>query len=265
MRAPDRIRRGWRAAVGAGALALAVGCGGENSRQTPPASEGARLPGDSIVLGEGMVRSWVEIDPEGRPLALGVDLPDEVVASVPDGGVMMSLVFPEVEGLPFRHVLFDWSPEGHPPAELYHLPHWDAHFYTLTPEERGTIAEGPTTVRPPVEHMPEGFVPVPGLGLYAFPEMGVHWVAEEAGELLGRTFDHTLIYGSTGDRTIFVEPMFTQAFLATRPDLDAPVRQPAAVAEPGWYPTRYVIRRNARDTGFRIAIEGLRWREAVTD
>ncbi len=227
--------------------------------------EVARLPGDSVVLGEGIVRSWVETDPDGRPLAVGVDLPDEAVASVPAEGVMMSLVFPEIEGLPFRHVLFDWAPEGHPPAELYHLPHWDAHFYTLSPEERRTIVEGTTELRPPAEQMPAEFEPVPGLGLYAFPEMGVHWVAGDAGELRGATFDQTLIYGSIGERTIFVEPMFTQALLATHPDLAVPVPQPEAVAESGWYPTRYVIRRNRWGTGFRIAIEGLRWREAEAD
>ena len=262
MRPPTGIRGRWAGTLVAVAT---VACGGDAPAASGPAPEADRLHGDSITLGEGVVRSWVETDRDGLPVAVGVDLPDAAVATVPAEDVMMSLVFPEVEGLPFRHVLFDWSPEGHPPADLYHLPHWDAHFYTLTPEERGAITEGPTTDRPPVEHMPDGFVPVPGLGLYAFPRMGVHWVAEDAGELLGRTFDQTLIYGSTGERTIFVEPMFTRDFLATRPDLDAPVPQPVSVAESGWYPTRYVIRRNARDTGFRIAIEGLRWREAATD
>lgn len=246
-------------------LVGALGCGGGDARGGRPETDATRLPGDSIALGEGVVRSWIEVDPEGRPLALGVDLPDAVVASVPEHDVMMSLAFPAVEGLPFRHVLFDWSPSGHPPAELYHLAHWDAHFYTLEPEERRAIAEGRTELRPPSGHLPEGFVPVPGLGLYSFPQMGVHWVAEGAPELQGETFDQTLIYGSLGERTIFVEPMFTQAFLATRPTLEEPVPQPAGVARSGWYPTRYVIRRNRADTGFRIGIEGFLWREGETD
>jgi hypothetical protein len=248
----------------AGLLAAAgvLGCGGGGPDASDAVGEGARIPGDSIALGEGVVRSWVDVAPDGRPIALGVDLPDGSVASVPGEDVMMSLAFPEIEGLPFRHVLFDWAPGGHPPSELYHLPHWDAHFYVLEPGERRAIGEGRTDVRPPAEHMPEGFVPVPGLGLFSFPEMGVHWVAEDAGELRGDAFDHTLIYGSTGERTIFIEPMFTQAFLETRPDIAVPVPQAAAVAESGWYPTRYVIRRNRGDTGFRIAMEELRWREA---
>ena len=239
---------------------LVLSAGACGTGRTPAGAE-HRLRGDSAVLGDGAVRAWVETGADGRPVALGVDLPDAVVASVPDEAVMLSLAFPEVEGLPFRHVLFDWGPEGHPPEDLYTEAHWDAHFYTLTPEERRSIVQGPTGQRPRRELMPDGFVPVPELGLYAFPEMGVHWVDRDAPELHGRSFDQTLIYGSWGTRTIFVEPMFTQAFLAEGADVDAPVPQPDEVGEPGWYPTRYVIRRNGTDTGFRIAVEGLRWRD----
>lgn len=228
-------------------------------------SDGApqRAYGDSAVLGDGVVRAWVETGLDGRPTALGVDLPDAVVASVGSEGAMLSLKFPAMEGLPFRHVLFDWAPGGHPPGDVYAAPHWDAHFYTITPEERRAIPLGPTELRPGAELMPDGFVPVPGVGLFAFPEMGVHWINEDASELGGRPFDHTLIYGSWGDRTIFIEPMFTHAWLAGSADLDAAVPQPREVAEAGWYPTRYVIRRNLTGDGFRVALEGLRWRDAA--
>lgn len=175
---------------------------------------------------------------------------------------MLSLDFPAVRGLPFRHVLFDWMPAGHPPAELYPLPHWDAHFYLITADERRGIGQGSTTDRPGPHYMPDGFVPVPGLGLYAFPEMGVHWVQERASEVLGNRFDQTLIHGSTGDRTIFIEPMFTREFLTGRPDGSVPVPRPAAVSEAGYYPGRYVIRYSAREQGFRVSLESFRWREA---
>lgn len=232
--------------------------------QTVPAQP-ARIAGDSIRLGDGIVRSWVEVDEYGAPTAIGVTLPDDVIESTPADGAMLSLAFPALRGLPFRHVLFDWVPTGHPPATLYAHPHWDAHFYTISPEERRTIAEGETPLRPDARYMPDGFVPVPGLGLYAFPEMGVHWMHESARELHGNTFDQTIIYGSIGERTIFVEPMFTSAFLEARHDFSAPIPQPRAVATSGRYPTRYVIRYNASERAYRISLEDFRWREAARD
>lgn len=227
----------------------------------PGGSEVARLQGDSLRLGDGFVRSWVEVDVAGAPLAVGVTLPDSVLASVPDEAVMLSLDLPRVRGMPFRHVLVDWNPAGHPPAGLYHHPHWDAHFYTISAAERRSIEAGETGLRPDGRYMPAGFVPVPDLGLYAFPEMGVHWVHEDAAELNGSTFDRTLIYGSHGERTIFVEPMFTTAFLQDRPDVAAPVPPPPAVHEAGYYPLRYVLRYEPRERGFRVSLEDFRWRE----
>lgn len=222
-----------------------------------------RIRGDSLRLGTGFVHSWVETDGGGAPVSVGVTLPDAVVGSVSDDeGAMLSLELPVVQGLPFRHVLFDWGPTGHPPADVYGHAHWDAHFYLISAEERRAIAEGETTLRPEAPLMPDGFIPVPGLGLYAFPEMGVHWVHRDAPELDDHAFDHTIIYGSIGERTIFVEPMFTHAFLNDRPDVSVPIPQPEAVAESGYYATRYVIRHDPREEGFRISLEGFHWRDA---
>lgn len=125
-----------------------------------------------------------------------------------------------------------------------------------------SISQGETETRPDARFIPDGYVPVPGLGLFSFGEMGVHWMSEDAAELHGHTFDQTLIYGSTGNKTIFVEPMFTVAYLETKPDLTATVPWPEAVHESGYYPTRYVIRHLPEEAAFRIALEGFRWRDA---
>jgi hypothetical protein len=146
-------------------------------------SEATRVHGDSIQLGGGIVRSWVDLDARGVPVAIGVTLPDSVIATVTDEGAMLSLDFP--------------------------------------------------------------------------------WMDERAHELHGSTFDQTIIYGSDGDRTIFVEPMFTSAFLAGRPDFAAPIPQPSAVREAGYYPTRYVIRHDPHEQGFRISLDSMRWRDGT--
>ena len=226
----------------------------------PTSGQTGTLYGDTAVVGEGVIRTWIEVGPDGVPLALGVTLPELSFEALDDDGFMLSLDYPPLDGVPFRHVLFDWVPHGHPPASLYNHAHWDAHFYTISARERRQIEEGPMEDRPDPRYMPADYIPVPELGLYSFAEMGVHWVSSEAAELHGHTFDQTLIYGSIGERTIFVEPMFTQAFLETRPDLEAPVPLPVAVHESGYYPTRYVIRHEAESGSYRIALEGFRWR-----
>ncbi len=220
------------------------------------------LYGDSVQVGEGVISTWVEVDADGAPLALGVTLPERVFGGLTDEGFLLSLDYPELEGLPFRHVLFDWVPHGHPPGNLYGHAHWDAHFYTITAEERRAIPDGVVHEAPDPSFLPEGYIPVPDLGLYSFGEMGVHWVDRDAAELHGHHFDQTLIYGSIGERTIFVEPMFTMEYLDSKPDLSEPIPQPGAVHESGFYATRYVIRHEAEVAAFRIALEGFEWREA---
>jgi hypothetical protein len=56
--------------------------------------------------------------------------------------------------------------------------------------------------------------------------------------------------------------MFTSAFLEGRPDFAAPIPQPQAVRESGYYATRYVIRYEADRRAFRVSLEGFHWREA---
>lgn len=252
------MRMGARTAALLLALAGVPGVPASSSGQAPDPVR--TLYGDTAVVGEGIVRTWIELGPDGTPHALGVTLPERSFEALDDESFMLSLDYPQLEGVPFRHVLFDWAPSGHPPASLYHHAHWDAHFYTISAGERQSIEPGPVEDRPAPRYMPPGFIPVPELGLYSFAEMGVHWVSPDAAELDGQTFDHTLIYGSIGERTIFVEPMFTQAFLKTWPDLGAPVPLPAAVHESGYYPTRYVIRYEPEGGTYRIALEGFRWR-----
>jgi hypothetical protein len=220
------------------------------------------LYGDTAVVGEGVIRSWVERASGEIPYAVGVTLPERTFPALTDEGFMLSLDYPELEGLPFRHVLFDWVPMGHPPEALYAHAHWDAHFYTISAEDRRAIPEGFVEDRPDPRYMPAGYVPVPELDLFSFEAMGVHWVSSDAPELHDHTFDQTLIYGSIGERTIFVEPMFTMAFLEGRPDFSAPIPQPAAVHESGYYATRYVIRYLPDEAAYRVALEGFRWRES---
>ncbi len=87
--------------------------------------------------------------------------------------------------------------------------------------------------------------------------MGVHWVDSVAGELNGRPFDQTLLYGFTGGKMIFVEPMITKAFLESRPNFSAAVKLPQAFQRAGRYPHRDGIRYDAAARVYRISMDEL--------
>jgi hypothetical protein len=77
----------------------------------------------------------------------------------------------------------------------------------------------------------------------------------------GGEFAKTLILGTYGGKLSFYEPMFTRDYLNTKPNDVAPIRQPQAFEESGYYPTKYsVIYRN--DTKeFTFSLNDLMYRQ----
>ena len=73
--------------------------------------------------------------------------------------------------------------------------------------------------------------------------MGNHLNNSKAPELApnGPKFTHTFIFGAHDGNVTFYEPMITRAFLASRPDICVPIKQPQAWAVDGHYPTTYCI------------------------
>jgi hypothetical protein len=172
-------------------------------------------------------------------------------------------------GIPVRWVMVNWNPEGHlPPAPpVWSAPHFDVHFYLVDSAEVNAIRPGPcgefidcedfrTASRPlPPAHHPPGYLDVGA----AVPAMGNHLVDSADPELRdpARGFTRTFIYGTWAGRLIFLEPMVSHRFLASKPDQCSELRLPAAYAESGYYPTRYCVRYDAATSEYRISLEGL--------
>ena len=89
------------------------------------------------------------------------------------------------------------------------------------------------------------------------PGMGVHWADATTPEFYGKPFTHTFIYGAWDGQITFVEPMVDKTVFDRREVVVAPVKQPAAVAVPGRYPTQYRIDFDPITAEHRIVIEGL--------
>lgn len=220
--------------------------------------------GESVSLGEGLAVTWVEVDSENAPLRIGMTLTEGALTGLPSQARVMSLDYPEVAvGTLYKHMMFDWAPSGHPPSVYAGYPHFDFHFYMLSEAERLQISAGNDDTPIAPEYMPEEYIPVPGLGTYAFPRMGVHYVDSEAPELNGQPFTKTLIYGFFEGEMIFVEPMITVDYFGSHPTDTLQIKQPEAYKRSGYYPTAYRIEYDAEEQAFDIFLTDFVLREGV--
>lgn len=249
--------------VAALSLTLAAACGGGGGEggggsPTPPPTGPAPVPppAGSVSFLRGWALAYVTTNQAGTPTAVGLRLSESVLNTAGIGPTSVIVPIPPTAGLPFDHVQLDWNPGGHPPAGVYHHPHYDVHFFMITQAERDAIRV--TDAAAMFQPVPAAMVPT---GYRAdtepFDRMGVHWLDGNAPEFHGLGFTRTYIQGFHAGRMIFQEPMITKAFLETQPDVTMPVPQPQAYPRPGRYPTTYRVRHDATAKEYVIALENL--------
>jgi hypothetical protein len=166
---------------------------------------------------------------------------------------------PQAAATGFDHIGLNWNPKGHDPEGIYKVPHFDFHFYLISPAERDRITtrgDDLERVRKPLppEFVPEGYVFAPAS---EEPGMGLHWVKPSSHEFHGKAFTHTFIYGSYDGRMIFLEPMMTRTFLETRPTMTVPIKLPLKYQKPGYYPTRYSVKYSPESREYTVSLDGL--------
>jgi Domain of unknown function (DUF5602) len=250
-------------------------------------AQAVQIYGKPQILGEGTVRTWVNLDDYGHPLNIGVSFTKEALFGLPtesdqiedyplklmlmDGSghptFEYELALPkEVAVVPFTHVGFNWSPQGHTPEGIFSLPHFDIHFYTMNPDERYAITATDDNFlekaykMPPEELVAEGYFPAP---MSAEPRMGVHWIDATSPEFHGESFTKTIIYGFYDGELAFFEPMITRDFLLNQSNITAPIKQPAKYPKDGYYPTEYSINYDASSEEYTVSLNELTFR-AVT-
>jgi len=242
---PDRPRI-TLALAGVFVLMIAAGCGDDNSPSATTDVVGAAVP-----VGHGTARTVVVSNSDGAQ-SIGVELTPEALTGLPDADAEFMLPLPDGMSVPpWDHVAINWNAHGHPP-DMYMLPHFDFHFYTISPSAQASIAGGEDMVPVPDPYVPKDYVS----GVESVPNMGVHWVDTLSAEFHGHTFDHTLIYGFSQGSMVFVEPMVTQAFLASQPSVSMDVKQPQAFQEPGRYPREWSVRTQSNGV-IRVMLDSL--------
>ena len=259
--------------------------------------------GPAVKVGNGIARTYVVFDKGGdTPLELGVALSEDAMEGLPaknphaahaaaasahehldNHAYLLSL--PERGVAPYKFVELDWNPGGHEPPGIYDLPHFDFHFYTISPEERASIVPSDPQFQQKADNLPAESQRPPFYAMAAPPNapapgvplMGVHWIDVRSPELqkmmgkpeLYRAFTKTFIYGSWAGRFTFVEPMITRDhILAKRVAIDPAIRDevtPVPMAQDvnpaGYYPGAYRITWNAEAKEYRIAITQLQMRD----
>lgn len=216
--------------------------------------------GENKTLGNGTVYSWVKLDNKGNPSSIGVNFTESALKGLPEGAVVeYTLALPEeAASTAYDHIGVDWNPEGHDPHGIYDTPHFDFHFYMISPEERDKITASEEdseklSKEPASGYIPEGYVSTPG----GVPRMGAHWIEPEAPEFKGQPFNETFIYGFYDGKMVFVEPMVTTAFLETKPEVTKELKLPKCYPASAYYPTNYSVSYSETSKEYTVALENL--------
>ena len=139
-----------------------------------------------------------------------------------------------------------WEPHGHPPGP-YLTPHFDFHFYTITPADRvaiDCIDETKPSVLPTGYSLPDVTLPPPMaemagvstlIGL-CVAEMGMHSLLTSELESTD-TFRGSIVIGYYHGVPIFIEPMVTRELLLEKRSFDLPI--PSIPGMTGGYPRAF--------------------------
>jgi len=228
-------------ALALAAAGAATACGNSDSDTGPTTPK--EVDGPTVVVGNGTARA-VALEQGTTVTAIGIQLTDGALTGLPAAlpATEWQLNLPAgITASQWDHMALDWNPQGHPPPMVYTVPHFDFHFYMITPAEQMAIGGGPDTTTVPSQYVPRDYASQ----VESVPMMGVHWADTLAAEYHGQPFDHTFIYGFHQGQMIFLEPMVTQAFLQSGSDFTGAVKQPAAFQRSGLYPASYSVQHDA--------------------
>jgi hypothetical protein len=243
---------------------------------------------NKVSLGAGFVETLYEADSGNHPEVVAVRVTGAAMKSLPtapthdgqtcfdkagDGidletdcasGHERVLWLPELEGLPFQWLMFNWQMRGHGPPHVFEEPHFDFHFFIQDFEERNRIRTGPchlvincedevTAKKPvPAPYAPEGFG-MPG----AAGRMGNHIVDPDAAPANGGPFTQAFAYGTWDGHISFWEPVINvNWFNEAKPMKECrSIPQAPEVELSGYYPTSMCTHSND-DGGMTFQLNG---------
>ena len=222
--------------------------------------------GPAVQLGNGHMRSWVNIDHSGKPIAIGVEMTGNALQNLPhdvqsfaEASFILKLHQKAKELTPYDHMEIDWNEHGHEPPGIYDRPHFDFHFYMMTLKDQLAIPsyeEAPAQFDnlPSAEFIPPLYFRGPG----GVPQMGVHWVDITSPEFNGQPFTSTILYGTYDGKVTFLEPMITMAVIESGSTVHKDIRQPEKFSPTGkYYPTKYSVWYDSRTDKHYVSLHDM--------
>lgn len=238
-----------------------------SERKSDPAEKSNTFYGPQVQMGNGHVRTWVNISHDGKPTAIGVEMTDGALSNLPQdpnapASWTLTLHQKAKAVTPFDHVVIDWNVNGHPPVGIYDVPHFDFHFYKISVATQMAIP--PYEVDPsgfdapiPAGYLPSIYVRIPG----GVPQMGAHWFDPTSPEWHGGGFTSTFIYGTYDSHVTFDEPMITLATLQSGVTIQKDIPQPEYFDPSNtYYPTQYTIWQNSKNGRHYVSLNNMVWR-----
>lgn len=265
-------------AAGVGALSIGTAAGDESSADdgdTGDGSDDASAFGfdfppphltdwsDDVEIGEGTAKTFVSFNTADEPMLLGFQFTEGVLDGLGDEHAHFHVELPAAaDETAFEFVGLDWNPEGHPPPDVYTVPHFDLHFYMLPEEEVEAIPAvnfppGQEDAEPYTEPIPaDQFPPNYFREQASIPQMGEHLVNATAPEFSTGEFTNTFVWGHWDGNLHFYEPMLTVEYLE---DLEgqetSEIAMPERMPDAGMYPTEYTVRNHDDEEVFSVTLE----------
>lgn len=214
-----------------------------------PSSASSVTPGESKVFQGHSVKSWSKSS-EGQLQELGFTVPkalieaSSTVINSDPWSLKLDMPASEQSSTVINHVSVDYSPGGHPPPNVYDVPHFDVHFYFQTQAEMATVDCKDTTL-PSAEHIPQPYMFFPPNAPECVPTMGYHSLNPASPELAPSNpskFDKTMVLGYYKGEMNFIEPMIARDYLIKENTFSQQIAKPAHVDKAGLYPTKFDVR-----------------------
>ena len=221
--------------------------------------------GASVNVGNGTAHTFVTLDKDQKPITIGIRMSATALDGLPTNGdpnmggevpPYMLAMPPQASSSGYNHSEVDWNPHGHDPLFAYGVPHFDFHFYMITPQEQSDVVPGPDTFAVDNRYIPKDYVS----GMTAVPNMGTHWVDTTSGEFHGKPFTITFIYGFYHGNMTFMEPMITKDYLLQKSNVTLPIKQPQAFQRHGYYPKQAHLYFDNSSQQYVVALEELEYR-----
>ena len=239
---------------------------GDNNNTKQPTTE----YGQAVKIGNDSARTYVRLDTNGNPTAVGIAIDAEAINGLGNTAQMFMLQLPTDANskLPFKSASMDWNPQGHEPLMFFADKHFDFHFYTAPESEIHNIDMDTNKMykEPNQSDVPAGYTGyvniTPGPGRIAtggVPQMGWHFTDSTVPMIPGQyVFDHIFIYGFYNGKMTFMEPMITKDFLEAKTTVTANIKQPQTYLNSGnYWPTKYTIRYDATTQRYLVEMHDL--------